>query len=161
MSSVDRIPKPGAMATTLAAAITAGFLATLVFTLLMYYGAPILTGFPMDVTQLLTPFFGDNAVLGTMAHYVTGAIGYPAAFLVVRPFLPGPPIIKAVGWGVFLWLIANIVLFPIVGAGLFMGHLFQGNELIAPQIASLIGHIAFGLVLVLLFELALSRKISV
>ncbi|MBI1774449.1 MAG: hypothetical protein HYR63_03790 [Proteobacteria bacterium] len=141
-----------------AAAIAAGFLATLVFTLLMHYGAPLLTGFPMDVTELLTAFFGDNAVLGTMAHYVTGSIAYPVAYLLVRPYLPASPIVRGLLCGAVLWLAANLLLLPIIGAGVFMSHLFQGNEAVMPEAASLIGHVAFGLVLANLVEWALSER---
>lgn len=127
----------------------AGFLATLIFTLFMWYGGKAIAGFNMDVSSVLAQFLGENPMLGTMGHYVTGTIGYPVAYLVVRGFLPGAAPVKGVIFGVLLWLAANIVLLPIVGTGLFMTGLFgtAPGDLAPPQLTSLIGHVVFGLVL--------------
>jgi uncharacterized membrane protein YagU involved in acid resistance len=133
----------------LVSACAAGFAATLTFTLFMWYGGKAIAGFNMDVSSVLAQFLGENPMLGAMGHYVTGTIAYPIAYLAVRGILPGAAPAKGAVLGVLLWLVANIVLLPLVGTGLFMTGLFGTamGDLAPPLLTSLIGHVVFGLVL--------------
>jgi hypothetical protein len=131
-------------------ALAGGFAATLVFTLLSYYAAPVLTGFPLDVAAYFADKLGGNAMLGSMAHYVAGTIGFPLGYLAARPFLPESWPARGLLWGAMLWLGAMLVVFPLTGAGFFMSAMVGTSAVFA----SLIGHLVYGLVLAALFELS-------
>jgi hypothetical protein len=74
--------------------VGAGFAATLVFTLVAYYVAPMMTGFHMDVAAYFAGKLGGNSMLGAMLHYIAGTIAFPLGYLVVESRLPGPPMVK-------------------------------------------------------------------
>ena len=54
--------------------------------------------------------------------------------------LPGGPVTKGVTFGVVLWLLAQSVVMPMVGAGFFSAH--AGGAMAA--FASLLGHLIYG-----------------
>src|SRR5258707_989071 len=88
------------LVSVLASAFSAGFAATIIFTLFMWYAGTVIAGFPMDVSQVVAAFLGDNPMLGTMAHYVIGTIAYPVVYVVIRGLLPGPPMLKGALLGI-------------------------------------------------------------
>jgi Family of unknown function (DUF6789) len=124
-------------------AVSAGFAATVVFTLAAYYAAPLLTGFPLDIGAYLADKLGGNAMLGAMLHYLAGTVVFPLGYVVVGPFLPGWPTIKGLAYGVVVWLAAMLVIFPLTGAGLFMSNMVGLDAVVA----SLIAHLIYGAVL--------------
>jgi uncharacterized membrane protein YagU involved in acid resistance len=79
--------------------------------------------------------------MGMVLHFVNGTLIFPLiyAFLLYR-FLPGPPVVKGVVWGVALWLIAQLMLMPMMGAGLF--SMKAGGMMAA--VGSLVGHLVYG-----------------
>lgn len=123
--------------------MAAGFMATIVFTLAAYYAAPLLTGFPLDIGAYLAGKVGGNAMLGTMLHYLAGTVVFPLGYVVAGPFLPGPPLVKGLAYGVAVWFAAMLVIFPLTGAGLFMSNMVG----LAAVIASFIAHLIYGAVL--------------
>jgi hypothetical protein len=124
-------------------AMAAGFAATIVFTLATYYAAPLLTGFPLDIGAYFTDKLGGNAMLGAMLHYLAGTIAFPLGYVVIGPVLPGSLPVKGLAYGVAVWLVAMLVVFPATGAGLFMSNMVGLDAVIA----SLIGHLIYGAVL--------------
>lgn len=57
--------------------------------------------------------------------------------------LPGAPYLKGILWGVTLWLIAQLVVMPMMGAGVF--GLKMGG--IMSAFGSLMGHVIYGALL--------------
>jgi hypothetical protein len=57
---------------------------------------------------------------------------------------PGSPPLKGILWGIILWVLAQIVVMPMMGAGLF--GLGMGGG-ISPAFGSLMGHIVYGVLL--------------
>lgn len=128
----------------LAAAVAAGFAATVIFTLVAYYLGILLAGFPLDIGAAMSSMLGDNAMLGAMWHYLAGSVAFPVGFLIVGiHIIPGPWWTKGALWGVILWLVAMIAVAPIMGAGLFM---LSATGMAAP-IVSLIAHLMYGVTL--------------
>lgn len=54
--------------------------------------------------------------------------------------LPGPGVVRGTTWGVALWLLAQVVVMPMMGGGLFSSAM--GGMMAA--VASLIGHLLYG-----------------
>lgn len=131
--------------------LAGGLAATLVITAMMYFGAPMMTGAPMDIANELSAMLGVPWLLGMIMHFVLGTVIFSFAYaLVVGPRLPGPAAIRGMIWGLVLWLVAMLAMSPMMGKGLFMGGM-------PPAIASLVGHLAFGLVLGLIVPVS-ARK---
>ena len=120
-------------------AILGGFVGTLALTFMMYKVAPMM-GVKMDIAGRLGQMLGGWA-MGMVMHFVNGTIIFPLiyAFLLYR-VLPGPPLVKGLVWGVVLWLTTQLMLMPIMGAGLF--GMKAGGMMGA--IASLVGHLVYG-----------------
>jgi uncharacterized membrane protein YagU involved in acid resistance len=125
-------------------AILGGFLGTVLITLMMYYVAPLMTGQRMDIAAMLGSMMGNNWSLGLMAHFLNGTIIFPAIFVfALYKVLPGSPWLKGTLWGAALWLVAQVVVMPMMGGGLFSASM-GGMKAV---IGSLMGHIVYGLTL--------------
>lgn len=127
-------------------AILAGFVATVVLTLIMYYVAPMMIGGPMDVAQMLSDMLGGLGwTVGMIVHFILGSIVFPLIYVyVLYPYLPGAPWLKGTIWGAILWLITELVVIPMAGAGLFHTQHPAG---ITAAVASLLGHLVYGAIL--------------
>ena len=130
----------------------AGFIATLLMTGLMYL-APV-TGMPkMDIAAMLGSFVTQseavptNAVwsLGMLIHFVLGTLLFPAVYVqAMHAQLKMKPILKGASFGVILWLLAQVLVMPLVDAGMFSA---QAPRPMMSVIGSLVGHLLYGAVL--------------
>ncbi len=124
-------------------AILGGLIGTLAITLLMYKGAPMM-GIPkMDIAAMLGSMLG-GWTMGMVMHFVNGTILFPLIYaFVLFARLPGTPVAKGVLWGLTLWLVAGLMVMPMMGAGLFG----TANGGMMAAAASLMGHIVYGALL--------------
>ena len=122
-------------------AILGGFVGTVLMTLMMYYAAPLMMGQKMDIAAMLGSMMGNSWMLGMMAHFVDGTLLFPLiyAFVLYR-LLPGGPWLKGVLWGLILWLLAQVMVMPMMGGGFFSSNM--GGMMAAT--GSLIGHLIYG-----------------
>lgn len=108
-------------------------------TALIYVLAPMM-GMKMDIVQMLAATFGGWK-MGMLVHILNGAIVFPLAFVFLfYRLLPGPLAIKAVVFGVVLWLTSQLIVMPIMGAGFFSAHV-GGMKAVATL---LLGHVLYG-----------------
>ena len=121
-----------------------GFVGTAVMTMMMYKGAPILIGKKMDIAARIGSMIGDNWAIGMALHWLNGVIVFPLIFaLVLFPLLPGKAVVKGIIWALALWLIAQLVLMPMTGGGLFSSNI-GGMKVV---MASFMGHLIYGAIL--------------
>jgi len=123
--------------------VLGGLAGTIVLTFLMYIGAPMM-GLPkMDIAAMLGSMLG-GWTMGMVVHFVNGVILFPLiyAFVLLSRFR-GTPVTKGVLWGVTLWLVAGVMVMPMMGAGFF--GTAQGGMMAAA--ASLVGHVIYGALL--------------
>lgn len=114
---------------------------TLAITAMMYWLTPLLIGMPMDIAGMLGGFLGVSQLTGMALHFANGMVIFPLIFTyVLYGVLPGGPAIKGTIWGVILWIIAQTVVMPMMGAGFFSAD--AGGMIAA--LASLLGHIVYG-----------------
>ncbi len=119
-------------------AVAAGLVGTVVMTLIGLFVAPMM-GIPrMNPAQMLAGAMGGNAVLGWMAHFMIGAL-LAVIYAVVAPALPGAPAARGALYGLAPWLMAMLVMMPMMGMPLFGGA-------VAGAMGSLIGHLVYGVV---------------
>lgn len=94
----------------------------------------------MNPANMLASKMGGIAILGWIGHLGIGsvlAIGYAEVFL---GRLPGPVIARGALFSLMPWLMAQIMVMPMMGMPLFSGS-------IAMAAGSLVGHLMYGVVL--------------
>jgi uncharacterized membrane protein YagU involved in acid resistance len=124
-------------------AIFGGFVGTLAITLLMYKGAPMM-GIPkMDIAAMLGSMLGGWTT-GMVMHFINGVVLFPLIYaFVLFSKLRGAPVGKGIFWGVTLWLVAGLMVMPMMGAGFFG----TANGGLMAAAASLMGHVIYGALL--------------
>ena len=123
-----------------ARAVAGGFAGTLAMTMMMYGVAPMM-GLHMDIAAMLGSMLGGSWTAGLIMHFVNGSIIFPAIFtFVLYRRLPGSSIARGTVWGVALWLMAQLIVMPMMGAGVFSSQM--GGMMAAA--GSLVGHLLYG-----------------
>lgn len=119
-------------------AIIAGLAGTLVMTAVGVWVAPMMGIPPMNPAEMLAGAMGGSIVLGWIGHLMIGvilAIGYA----IVAHALPGPAWLRGALYGIAPWLLAQLVVIPMMGM-----PVFSGSAVMA--MGSLIGHLVYGAV---------------
>lgn len=124
-------------------AILGGLTGTIVLTTLMYVGAPMM-GIPkMDIAAMLGSMLG-SWTMGIVMHLVNGTVLFPLIYaFVLFAKLRGNPATKGILWGLTLWLVAGLLVMPMMGAGFFG----TANGGLMAAAASLMGHVVYGALL--------------
>jgi ABC-type amino acid transport system permease subunit len=128
------------------AAILGGLVATVAMTLLGYIA--VIAG--LDVGLLAswvrlgrTPELAWAVMMAV--HLVSGVLVFPLVYVfAVYPALPGPAWSRGVAWGVILWLGAQVIVLPLLGAGLFSTRLPHPWS---AALWSLAAHVVYGALL--------------
>lgn len=141
----------------LSRAIAAGFIGTLLMTIIMIL-APAM-GIPkMDIAAMLgsmfagqPPAMGSGAwLVGFAMHLMIGIVVLSTGFALICNYLPtSSSLAKGFFFGVIVWLLAQLMVMPMMGAGLFSSHLPQGTMMAA---GSLMGHLIYGGVVGLIYH---------
>lgn len=117
-------------------AVLAGIAGTIAMTIAATFVAPMM-GLPkMDVPGMLASVMGGILPLGWSAHFMIGTI-LAVGFAALQDKIPGPGIAKGMIYGLAPWLMAQVVVMPMMGMGFFSGAF-------APAFGSLIGHLIYG-----------------
>jgi uncharacterized membrane protein YagU involved in acid resistance len=134
-------------------AVLGGIVGTAVMTALMLAGPMV--GLPkLAIGELLSTFLAVSVAylpIGPLAGWaIHAAVGIALAILyagIVIEKLPGTPAARGALYGFFIFLFAQAVFMPLVGAGLFS----RGD--VAMIVGSLIGHLGYGAVLGAIYDL--------
>jgi hypothetical protein len=118
-----------------------GLVGTLAITLMVFVVDPILTGRTAGIARLLSSKLGSPHWAGEMAfHLFNGVILYPLGFAFFSGRLPGPRVVKGLIWGFILWILAQGLVIPLMGADSFGS---PGGGIMA-AISSLANHLVYG-----------------
>lgn len=119
-------------------AIVAGLAGTAVMTMIGVYVAPMM-GMPrMNPADMLAMQMGGNAMLGWAGHLMIGSV-LAILYAVVAMRLPGPFWMRGAIFALAPWLMAQVVMMPMMGMGFFSGSMALAG-------GSLIGHLMYGAV---------------
>jgi uncharacterized membrane protein YagU involved in acid resistance len=91
-----------------------------------------------SLLAVVTAYASVGPAVGWTIHFVMGIILaaiYAAAFV---GRLPGPPVVRGLLYGLLLFLLAQLLFMPLVGAGFFS----RGDP--PTLLGSLIGHLGYG-----------------
>ncbi len=123
--------------------IVAGVVATATMTVLMMMGP--MMGMPeMNIGKMLGGFMGIGDSLGWVAHFMIGTV---LGFIYVYVFLsklPGAPWLKGAIYGLIPWLVSQVMVNPMMGAGVFASNMPDPMMMV---MGSLMGHVVYGAVL--------------
>lgn len=117
-------------------AVAGGIIGTAVMTAVGVWAAPLMGMPPMNPAEMLAGPMGGSLALGWMAHFALGII-LALIYAAVAPWLPGPPSIRGALYGLAPFLMAQMVVMPMMGMPLFSGSA-------AMAMGSLVGHLIYG-----------------
>lgn len=120
-------------------AVIGGLIGTAVMTMVGLFAAPMMGLPPMNPAEMLAGAMGGSLMLGWGGHLMIGvilALGYAQ----IGSLLPGPGVARGAIYSIAPFLVAQIVVMPMMGM-----PLFSGSAMLA--MGSLIGHIVYGAVL--------------
>ncbi len=120
-------------------AAIAGLVATGVMTVVGLWIAPLMGIPPMNPAAMLAGAMGGSLTLGWLAHLMVGTV-LALIYAAIAPGLPGAPWARGALYGLAPWLLAQLVVMPMMGM-----PLLSGSAVMA--IGSLIGHLVYGVVL--------------
>lgn len=123
----------------LSKALLGGFIGTILFSIMGKYLAPHIIGQPMDIAAILAHMMGGSYTLGVMAHFMIGTVVFPIAYLILGlNNLRGSGALRGAIFLFFIYLVAMIVVMPMMGLGMFFDSLPKA-------MVALMGHLVFGL----------------
>ena len=121
-------------------AILGGLVGTAAMTAMLYLVAPMM-GIRMDIAGSLGQMLGGSWTLGLVMHFINGTVIFSLIYaLLLYRVLPGGPLGKGIAWGVALWLIAQLMVVPMMGGGVFSSKM--GGMMAAA--GSLVNHVLYG-----------------
>jgi len=124
----------------IARVVGAGLLGTLVMTAVGLFAAPVMGLPPMNPADMLASQMGGITILGWMSHLMIGIVLAVAYAKFFRGLLPGPAVARGALFSVLPWLMAQVMVMPMMGMPLFSGSMAMAG-------GSLIGHLMYGAVL--------------
>lgn len=120
--------------------IGAGVAGTLAMTVVGLYVAPMMGMPPMNPADMLAGAMGGLTILGWAGHLMIGIVLALIYANVVLPLLPGSPAARGALFSLAPWLMAQIVVMPMMGMGLFSSSMTTAG-------GSLVGHLVYGIVM--------------
>jgi hypothetical protein len=118
-------------------ALEGGLLGTLLQTMMVYGVVPMMMGQPMDLAAML----GHSCSLGLIVHIFSGSVLFPLVYMCLpSQGLPESPVLKGMFWGGLLWGVTEVIIAPMLGAGVFSAAL--GGLPAAGR--ALLGYLAYG-----------------
>ena len=117
-------------------AVLAGIIGTAVMTAVGLWVAPMMGMPPMNPATMLAGAMGGSVLLGWLGHFMIGII-LTMGFAAIGGHLPGSPVAKGMIYSLAPWLMAQVMVMPMMGMPLFSGSASMA-------IGSLIGHLVFG-----------------
>jgi len=127
------------MQTTIARTVAGGVLGTVAMTTVAVFVAPMM-GLPaMNPAHMLASQMGGILALGWAAHFMIGTVLAVIYAWLAAPRLLGPPVARGALFSLAPWLMAQVMVMPIMGMGLFSGSAGMA-------VGSLVGHLVYGAV---------------
>ncbi|MBE0414778.1 DUF6789 family protein [Yoonia sp.] len=131
----------------IAAGAVAGFVATVVLSVMMMAKGMMGVMPELDVIHMLSGMMGAPAMMGWIGHFMIGTLAWGIGFAVLYGMIPGgSAVVKGIAFGIAAWLGMMVMVMPMAGVGLFG----MAMGVMAPMM-TLALHVIFGAVLGLVF----------
>jgi len=125
--------------------LTAGFVATVVLSLLMMAKQAMGLMPDLDLVAIVAGMVArltggkPDPIVGWVMHFFIGTVMWGIAYAILQSKLPGGPVARGMIFGIGAWLLMMVLAMPLAGAGFFGLALGMG----AP-VATLMLHLVFG-----------------
>ena len=120
-----------------AKAMVGGLLGTLLQTIMVYGVAPMMAGQSMDVAAMLEHFCAPSM----LAHLLSGGVIFPLGYILLSSqSLSGPSVLQGMLWAGLIWFVAEVIIAPMLGAGVFSMAL--GG--LPAALRALLGYLVYG-----------------
>ena len=114
--------------------ILGGVAGTAAMTMMMMLIAPMM-GVHMDIAASLA------WMVGMVIHLMMGILIFPLVYgIVLRRYLPGSALVRGLIWGSILWMMMEVAVMPMLGAGVFG---INGPGMMG-AVAALMAHLVYG-----------------
>lgn len=123
--------------------VKSGLIATAAMTMLMLV-APMMGMPKMPIGNMLANFMQLPAAIGWFMHFMIGVVLAGGYIFFFRSVLSGNALIKGMLFSLIPFFMAQLVVMPMMGAGLFSSHTPAPLLMV---MGSLMGHLVFGVVL--------------
>lgn len=120
--------------------IKGGLIATALMTVMMWV-APMMGMPKMSIGEMLAGFMKLPVAIGWIMHFMIGTILAAGYVLLFRAKLPGNDIVRGVLFGLIPFFMAQLVVMPMMGAGIFSSKTDAPMMMV---VGSLVGHIVYG-----------------
>lgn len=117
-------------------AVIGGVIGTAAMTVVGTLVAPMMGMAKMNPADMLAGQMGGNAALGWGGHFMIG-IMFAVLYAFVANRLPGPGAVRGALFSVGPWLLAQLMVMPMMGMGVFSGSMITAG-------GSLLGHLVYG-----------------
>ena len=117
-------------------AVIAGLAGTAAMTVVGLWVAPLMGIARMNPAEMLAGAMGGLLLLGWAAHAMIG-VGLAIGYALAGGYLPGPPVARGALYSIAPWLMAQLVVMPMMGMPLFSGA-------VSLAMGSLLGHLMYG-----------------
>ncbi|MCH7534251.1 MAG: DUF2938 family protein [Bacteroidetes bacterium] len=131
------------MKTNINKILIGGLIATAAMTTLMIM-APMMGMPEMPIGNMMAGFIGVPVVAGWMMHVMIGLMLAAGYVLVFRKIIPRSDALSGMIYSILPFLMAQLVVMPMMGAGLFSTNTPAPMLMVA---GSLMGHLVYGVVL--------------
>ena len=122
---------------TVIRAMKGGLLGTLWQTVTVYGVMPLMLGQAVEPAALL----GHLCAVGLLVHVFSGGVLFPLAYVYLpSQDLQGSPVLKGMLWAGLLWGVTEVIIAPMLGAGIFSAAL--GGFPMAGR--ALLGYLVYG-----------------
>jgi len=136
------------------AGLVAGFVATVVLSVMMLAKGMMGVMPELDVIAMLSTMMGAPAAMGWLGHFIIGTVAWGGGFVLLYSLIPGgSALIKGIVFGIAAWFGMMIMVMPMAGAGLF-GMAFG----IMGPMMTLVLHVIYGAVLGIVFRMLVAPK---
>ena len=120
-------------------AVIGGLIGTAAMTMVGLFVAPTMGLPPMNPADMLAAAMGGNLILGWGGHLMIGVV-LALGYALVGSMLPGPGIARGAIYSIAPFLMAQLLVMPMMSMPLFSGSATMA-------MGSLVGHIVYGVVL--------------
>ena len=121
-------------------AVGGGFLAFLVFNLLVTHVTPKFLNEPLDIALAMTVLDLDLTA-ADVVRFLVGCVVFPLVYLALfLPFVPLAPALRGLVFGGVLWLGVGLAITPLAGVGWFYGG-------VKTAWVALLTHLVYGVIL--------------
>jgi len=119
--------------------VLGGVAGTAAMTLMMLI-APMM-GVHMDIAASLAGMVHAPWMVGMVVHLMMGILIFPLVYgILLRRYLPGSALVRGLIWGSILWMMMEVAVMPMLGAGVFG---IYGPGMMG-AVAALMAHLVYG-----------------